>query len=223
MGFEAERTAEGGDEGDVIAGGGDAATPGGIFRTVMRRVPPFPAFGKRGDILFRRGRGTGDGQLFEAFTGAAMPAQGEATVLLQEARQAIDDHEALRDFYHTTLGLEAREAEVRGGDAVELPAHLTSDPRQPEKAPDSAHGVKFADRDDIVEAGAGETIPTARGIVRIRTRVFGDPLAVPAERDVQLVGVRGARAKFRRGAEEERAARMAKLEDAGIAEFGRRP
>jgi hypothetical protein len=53
VGFEAQRTAEGGDEGDVIAGGGDAATPGGLFRTVMRRMPPFPAFGKRGDIVFR--------------------------------------------------------------------------------------------------------------------------------------------------------------------------
>jgi hypothetical protein len=31
MGFEAQRTAERGDEGYVIAGGGDATTPGGSF------------------------------------------------------------------------------------------------------------------------------------------------------------------------------------------------
>ena len=50
--FEAEGTTEGGDEGDITAGGGDAAAPGRFFRAVMRRVPPFPAVGQCGDIFF---------------------------------------------------------------------------------------------------------------------------------------------------------------------------
>jgi hypothetical protein len=39
---------------------------------------------------------------------------------------------------------------------------------------------------------------------------------------VQLVGVRRARTKFLWGSEEERAARMAELEDAGISKFSGR-
>ena len=107
-----------------------------------------------------------------------------------------------------------------GSDAIELPAHLATYPWQPQETADATHGVEIADRDEIMEAGSRQSVPTAGRIIRVGSRVFGDPLAIPAERDVQLVGVRRAGAELRRRAEEKRAARMAQLEDAGGAEFG---
>ena len=148
-----------------------------------------------------------------------MPAQGEASVLFEETSQAIDDHETVGDLHDAPTGLEAWEAEVRGRDAVELPAHLATCPGQPEEAADAAHGLEVADGDKIMETGPGETIPATRGIIRIRSRIFGDPLAIPTERNMQLIGVRRTRAEFFRSAEEERTARVAQLEDPGIPEF----
>ena len=78
---------------------------------------------------------------------------------------------------------------MRGSDAIKLPAHLATDPGEPKEATDPTHGVELTDRDEIMEAGSGETIPSSGGVIRIGTRIFGNPLAIPTERDVQLIGM----------------------------------
>jgi len=200
--LEAERTAEGGDEGDITAGGGNATAPGRFFGAVMRRVPPFPAVGQGGDVCFGRGRGAGDGELLEASARTAMPAKRALPFLLQESAQAVDDDETVRGLDHPALGPETREAKVRCDESVGLPARRAGHPREPEEASDATHGVEASDGDEIMETRAGETIPAARGVVGIGPRVFGDPLAVPAQRDMQLVGMRRTRAECLRSAEE---------------------
>jgi len=163
--FEAKGTTKGGDEGDITAGSGDAAAPGRFFRAVMRRVPPFPAVGQGGHVFFDRGRGAGDGELLKARARSSMPAEDEFASLAETSGEAVDDDEAVRDLEDPPTGLEAREADVGGGEAVTLPADFASDPRQPKKAAEPPHAVMIADGDDVMEAGAGETIPVARSVV----------------------------------------------------------
>ena len=131
----------------------------------MRRVPPFPAVRQGGDVFLGRGRGAGDGELLKARARLSMPAKDEFASLAETSGEAVDDDETVRDLEDPPTGLEAREADVGGGEAVILPADFASDPRQPKKAAESPHAVMIADGDDVMEAGAGETIPVARSVV----------------------------------------------------------
>ena len=100
--------------------------------------------------------------------------------------------------------------------------YIAGGPGEPEKAAGAPHGVGVAHGDEIMETRTAEPTPAARCVIRIGTRVFGDPLPVPTERDVQLVRVRRTRAEPVRRPEEERSAGMSKSENAGRRKSGRR-
>ena len=106
FGFKTKRATDGGDESHITTGRGDAAAPGGFFRPVMRRVPPFPAVRQSGDVFLGRGRGARDGELLEAGAAAAMPVERACAVLLHEAGHPVDDHETIRDLDYPTLARE---------------------------------------------------------------------------------------------------------------------
>lgn len=74
-----------------------------------------------------------------------------------------------------------------------------------------------------MEARGGEAFAReARGVVRKSPGILREQPPIPAQRDMQLVGMGGTVAENLRGAEEKRAARVAAERDAGETVIGLR-